>query len=144
MYLQQAANHEDIRIRQEVVKGLVSIGGKKSAGLLAKFLKDPDEHLQTMAIRGFTRITDIGTEESRYLTAYLEERLLKKKEQEHMLDAIKALGKTGGREAEEFLKRYTHIRWWKSRKLQLELRAAAQRAMEEIKRRQADGRSAAR
>jgi len=144
LYLQQVANHEDVRIRQEVVKGLVSIGGKKSEGLLAKFLKDPDEHLQTMAIRGFARITDIGTEESRYLTAYLEERPLKKREQEHMLDAIKALGKTGGREAGEFLKRYAHIRWWKSRKLQLELRAAAQRAMEEIKRRQVDGRSAAR
>jgi HEAT repeat protein len=140
--LQKVADHKDIRIRQEVIKALVSIGGKKAAGLLAKFLKDQDD-IQGMAIRSFGTIANIGAEESRYLTAFLEGRPLKKKEQEHTLEAIKSLSKIGGREAGDFLKRYMRIRWWKPRKIQLELRVAAQRAMEEIKRRQGNGGSAA-
>lgn len=142
--LQKVADHKDVRIRQEVLKALVSIGGKKAAGLLAKFLEDHDDDIQGMAIRSFGAIANIGAEESRYLTAFLEDRPLKKKEQEHTIEAIKALSKIGGRETGDFLKRYTRIRWWKPRKIQLELRAAAQRSMEEIKRRQGDGGSAAR
>jgi hypothetical protein len=137
--LQKIIEHNDIRIRQEVIKALLSIGGKKAAGLLAKYLKDEDENIKAAAIRGLANIPNIGIEESRYLMAFLEERPLKKRDQELSLEAVKALGRTGGREAGEFLKRYTRIRWWKPRKLQLELRAAAQRAMDEIKRRQGNG-----
>jgi rubrerythrin len=142
--LQKVADHKDVRIRQEVIKALVSVGGKKAAGLLEKFLKDHDDDIQGMAIRSFGTMTNIGAEESRYLTAFLEDRPLKKKEQDHTLEAIKALSKIGGRETGDFLKRYTRIRWWKPRKIQLELRIAAQHAMEEIKRRQGNGGSAAR
>jgi hypothetical protein len=71
---------------------------------------------------------------------FLEDRPLGKKNQELTREAIKSLGKIGGREAAEFLKRYMHISWWKSRKLQKELRAAAQHSIEEITRREkADG-----
>jgi len=141
-YFQKVADYPDARIRQEVVKGLVSLGGKKAAGLLAKFLEDPTEDIRVMAIRGFAGITHAGAEESRFLIAFLEKRPIKKKEQDHTIEAIKSLAKIGGRDAADFLKRYTRIRWWKPRKLQLELRVAAQRAMEEISRRQGNGRTA--
>jgi hypothetical protein len=45
----------------------------------------------------------------------------------------------GGPWDAEFLKGYTRIRWWRSRKLQKELRNAALGAMEKIVRRQDDG-----
>ena len=135
-YLYKVMNHKDARIRQEVVKGLITIGGKKSAGLLAKFLKDRDVDTQMMAVRGFAEIKGIDSEEVRPLVAFLRERSLNKKEQAITLEAIKALGVIGGPGEAEFLKGYTRIRWWRSRKLQKELRTAALGAMEKIVRRQ--------
>ena len=69
---------------------------------------------------------------------FVELRPLKQREQEHTLEAISVLGKIGGRETAEFLARYTKVRWWKPRKLQEELQAAAFAAIEEIKGRRAD------
>jgi HEAT repeat protein len=138
-FLQKAADHKDVRIRQEVIKGLISIGGKKAAGLLAKFLNDKDAEIQLMAIRGLTESEGVGAEEAKPLVAFLEDLPLKMKEREFTIEAIKALAKIGGPDAGESLKRYTRIRWWKPRKLQVELRAAALWAMEEIKRREGDG-----
>jgi len=137
--LRKAADHDHIQIRQEVIKGLLAIGGKKASAVLAKFLRDKDNDIQLMAIRAYADFPEIGAEESKPLMAFLEDRPLTKKDQELTREAIKALGKTGGREAGEFLKRYSNFRWWKSRKLQEELRSAAQHSMEEIaRRRQAD------
>lgn len=70
---------------------------------------------------------------------FLTNRPLKKSYQELTLEAIKALGKTGGADAGEFLKGYTHRKWWRSPALQLERGSAALRAMEEIERRLGDG-----
>ncbi|HUI46423.1 MAG TPA: HEAT repeat domain-containing protein [Nitrospirota bacterium] len=137
--LRRAADHTNAKIRQEVIKALFSIGGKKSAGILAKFLRDRDEDVQITAIRAFADFPGIGAEESAPLVAYLDGRDLKKKDQELTLEAIKALGRIGGRDAVEFLKSYTRIRWWKPRKLQRELRDAANRSIEEISRRQGNG-----
>jgi HEAT repeat protein len=138
-FLHKVANHKNIRIRQEVVKGLCTIGGKKAAGLLTKFLNDESDDLRFMAIRGLAAFTTAGAEEANSLMAFLEERQLSKKEQELTLEAIKALAKLGGREAREFLTRYTRPRWWRSRKLQRERRDAALSAMEEIGRRMGHG-----
>jgi HEAT repeat protein len=143
-YLNRVVDYNNMRIRQEIIKGLIAIGGKKATGMLAKFLQDQDPIIQAMAIRGFANLAAAGGEDSRYLMTFLEGRQLKKKEQDHTIEAIKALAKCGAGEAIEFLKRYGRIRWWKSYKLQVELRAAAQRATDEIKRRQADGRRSAR
>ncbi len=138
-FLYKVAGHKNVRIRQEVIKGLLSIGGKRAAGLLAKFLNDKDAEIQLMAIRGFASLEGIGAHEAIPLLAYLEGLPIKNKRKELTIEAIKALAKIGGPDAGEFLARYNRIRWWKSRKLQLELRAAAQRAMEKIKRREGDG-----
>ncbi len=138
-FLRKAADHENLRIRQEVIKGLLTIGGKKAASILAKLLRDKDVSVQVTAIHAFTDFPGIGTEESKPLIAFLEDRSLRKNEQELTLEAIKALGKIGGREAMEFLKIYSIIRWWKPRKLQKELKGAAEQAIEEITRRQGDG-----
>lgn len=138
-YLRKAVDHEDVRVRQEVIKGLVSIGGKKAASVLTKFMNDKDGDLQMTAIHALADFPGISVEESKPLMEFLEDRLLKKKEQTLTLEAIKALGNIGGRDAAEFLKRYTRIRWWKPRQLQHELRASALRSIEEInKRRQGD------
>jgi HEAT repeat protein len=138
-YLYKVMNHKDARIRQEVIKGLITIGGKKSASLLTKFLKDKDADTQMMAVRGLAEITGIDLEEAKPLVSFLRERSLNKKEQAITLEAIRALGVIGGPWDAEFLKGYTRIRWWRSRKLQKELRKAALGAMEKIVRRQDDG-----
>jgi len=137
--LRRAADHANVKIRQEVIKALFSIGGKKAASVLAKFLRDRDEDVQITAIRAYGDFPGIGAEESAPLVAYLNGRELKKKEQELTLEGIKALGRIGGRDAVEFLKSYTRVRWWKPRKLQRELRDAANKSMEEIARRQGNG-----
>ncbi len=138
-FLFRVAGHKNVRIRQEVIKGLLSIGGKKAAGLLAKFLNDKDAEIQLMAIRGFSMLEGIGAHEAKPLLEFLEGLPIKNKGKELTVEAIKALAKIGGPDAGEFLARYNRIRWWKPRKLQLELRAVAQRAMDEIKRREGDG-----
>ena len=65
--------------------------------------------------------------------------LFAKKYQALTLEAIKALGKVGGPAADDLLKDYTRVRWWKSHKPQIERRDAALKAMAEIKRRQGNG-----
>ena len=138
-YLYKVMNHKDVRIRQEVIKGLITIGGKKSASLLAKFLKDKDIDTQMMAVRGFAEIKGINFDDAKPLVSFLLERSLNKKEQALTLEAIRTLGVIGGPDEAEFLKGYTRIRWWRSRKLQKELSTAALGAMEKIVRRQDDG-----
>jgi hypothetical protein len=132
LLLRRAADHVNVKIRQEVIKALFMIGGKKAVSVLAKFLRDQNEDVQITAIRAFGDFSGIGAEESSPLVEYLKGRGLKKKEQELTLEAIRALGKIGGSDAAEFLKSYMKIRWWKSRKLQWELREAAYKSMEEI------------
>ncbi len=138
-FLVRVADHKDARIRQEVIHGLISIGGKKAAGVLAKFLKDKDDEVKRTAIRAFSGFPDIGAEETKPLVDFLGDQPLKKKEQVFTLEAIKALGKVGDHDTAEFLKKYTRIRWWKSRKLQEELRAVALSAIGEIARRRGNG-----
>jgi len=140
--LQKAVDNKNVKIRQEVIKGLIPIGGKKAAGLLGKFLKDEDSTVQLMAIRGFTEIKGISAEDTKPLMTFLSDRPLNKKEQALTLEAIKALEKAGGPAAEDLLKGYTKVRWWRSRKLQVERKEAALKAMEKIKRRQGIGGSA--
>lgn len=138
-YLQKAAFHNDVRIRQEVVKALISIGGKKAATIFSRFLEDSEPDMQLMAMRALGSCGNIGIEEARYLIAYLEDRPVRKKDETHIIEAIKALGKIGGNEAAEFLKRYERIRWWKPRAVQKEVRTAARAAASEIARRKPDG-----
>jgi HEAT repeat protein len=138
-FFRKVADHNNIRIRQEVIQGLASVGGKKAAVILAKFLKDKDDEVKKMAIRAFSSFPDISAEEAKPLVDFLDDQPLKKKEQGLTMEAIKALSRIGGTDAGEYLKRYTSIHWWKSRKLQEELRAAALYAIKEIKRRYGNG-----
>lgn len=142
--LRKAADHENIRIRQEVIKGLMSIGGKKAASILAKFLRDKDEDILTAAIHAFADFPGIGIDESDPLVTFLEERQLNKKELAITVEAIRSLGKIGGKGAIDFLQSYMRIKWWKSRKLQTARRDAAVQAVESISWRLNDGQRAKR
>jgi HEAT repeat protein len=137
--LQNAVNNKNVKIRQEVIKGLLSIGGKKSAGILARFLKDGDEAVQLTAIRGFAEIKGIKAEDTKPLITFLQDRSLSKKDLPLTLEAIKALEKKGGSAAEEVLKTYARFQWWKSWSLQKEIKTAAMKAISEIKRRKGHG-----
>ncbi|HUN53816.1 MAG TPA: HEAT repeat domain-containing protein [Smithella sp.] len=142
LILQRAADNKNVKIRQEVIKGLIPIGGKKAAGLLGKFLKDEDSAVQMMAIRAFTEIREISADDTKPLMLFLSDRPFNKKDQALTLEAIKALEKAGGPAAEDLLKGYTKVRWWRSRKLQVERKEAALKAIAKIKRRQGIGGSA--
>jgi HEAT repeat protein len=137
-FLHKVADHKDVRIREEVVHALNNIGGRKAAGILARYLKDKDLGLQVLALRSIGELQGLGDMEAHYVMDFAELRPLKQRELEHTLEAITVLGKIGGRESAEFLARYTKIRWWKPRKLQEELRAAALVAIEAIKGRRVD------
>jgi HEAT repeat protein len=127
--LRKAADHEHIRIREEVIRSLVSIGGKKAAAVMAKFLRDKDDAIQMAAIRAFSELPGLVAEETTPLLTFLEDRPITRKDHELTLQAIRSLGMVGGRDAAVFLKRYEQRRWWKSRKLQRELKDAALLAM---------------
>ena len=133
--LRKAADHEHIRIREEVIKSLLNIGGKKASAAMAKFLRDKDVSIQLMAIRAFAQLTGIVAEELVPLMSFLDDRPITKKDHALTLEAIQTLGKSGGTDAAVFLTRYERSRWWKSRKLQGELKDAALRAMENIRKR---------
>lgn len=139
-FFRKAAEHKNVRIRQEVINGLASIGGKNAVAFLGRFLSDEDEEVQKTAIRAFSHFPGISADEATYLINFLDARPLKKKEHELSLVAIEILGNIGGRNTSEYLKKYTRIRWWRPRKLQEELRAAALRAIEEITWRIGNGR----
>jgi HEAT repeat protein len=137
--LRKAADHKNVQIRQEVIKALIAVGGKKASAVLAKFLRDPDETIQLLAIRSFPEMTGLGPEEARPLIEFLDNRSLSKKMQELTVAAIRVLGKVGGGDAAVFLHGFTRVRWWRSRRLQQERREAAEHSIEEITRRQTDG-----
>lgn len=138
--LRKAADHKNVKIRQEVLKGVISFGGRKAVGLLARFLRDPDPGIQVAAAHGFAELPGTTPEDAKPLLEFMKELRLKKKDQELTLAAIKTLGKIGGWEAAESLKGYTRIRWWKPRNLQRELKEAALRSIAEIARRDTHGR----
>jgi hypothetical protein len=137
--LRKAADHRNVKIRQEVIKALISIGGKKAAAVLAKFLQDEDADIQLTAAHALADFPGAGADEAVRVMVFLEERKLKKTDRELTLAGIKVLGSTGGSDAALFLERYNRIRWWRSRKLQLELRSAARASIQEIMRREGDG-----
>lgn len=142
-YFRKAAEHKDIRIRQEIINGLQSIGGKKAIAFLASFLSDEDHEVQKTAIKAFPHFHGVSADDATYLINYLDNRPLKKKEQELNLVAIGVLGNIGGRNTKEYLNRFTKVRWWRSKKLQEERRAAALKAIAEISWRIGDGRKSA-
>jgi hypothetical protein len=137
-YLERVAVHKQVQIRQEVIKGLISIGGKKAAVLLTRFLKDHDLDVQIAAARAIAIVQGAGRTEAQAMTDFLTDRPVNKKENELTIEVIKALEKIGDRETAEFLKRYARIRWWKPRKPQVELRTVAVAAIETIERKHGD------
>jgi HEAT repeat protein len=48
-YLQKAFNHQEVRVRREVIQALGLIGGPKAVGLLVKALTDEDARIRSMA-----------------------------------------------------------------------------------------------
>jgi HEAT repeat protein len=144
-FLLKVAEHKNLQVRHEVAQGLVMIGGKKASTLLSRFLRDKDSAMQSMAIHGLAEISGAGVTEAQDLVDFLQDRRLTRKENELTIEAIKVIGKIGDQGSAEFLKRYTKLRWWKSRKLQAGPRIAAVSAIEEIQRRKSDaGRTAGR
>jgi hypothetical protein len=137
-YLESVAVHKQVQIRQEVIKGLLSIGGKKAAVLLTRFLKDHDPAVQIAAARAIAIVQGAGRTEAQAMTDFLMDRPVNKKENELTIEVVKALEKIGDRETADFLKRYTRIRWWRPRKPQVELRTVAVAAIETIERKHGD------
>ncbi len=134
-FLTTVAGHRNFQVRQEVVRALTSIGGKKAADLLFRFLKDRDIDIRFMAVRGLGELPVSGGKEEQALMNFLRGGWVKAHGPELKYEAILTLGRIGGPEATRFLTKFTRVRWWKARKPQEELRAVAQKAINEIQRR---------
>jgi HEAT repeat protein len=141
-FLEKVLDHKNVHIRQEVIKGLVSIGGKRAASLVARYLMDRDPDIRLMALRSLGTVKGAGPDEAQALMEFLEKRHISKEENDVTIEAIRILGKIGKLDAMTFLERYNKIRWWRSRRPQEEVRAAARATTEEIRRRlDRDGRT---
>ena len=138
-YLEKVAYHKQPQIRNEVIKGLVMIGGKKAGALLLRFLKDKDPDIQLQSLRGLATMTGTGPEEMRAVEGYLQARPVKGKYRDLSIEGIRTLGKIGDGGAAEFLARYNKMRWWRSRQLQKELSDAALASIDMIQRRLTHG-----
>jgi len=134
-HLQQVASHKNFQIRQEVVRALMSIGGKKAADLLVRFLNDDDVDIRFMAVRGLGDPAISGAKTEQALMNFLQGGLVKAGGPELKYEVIQTLGKIGGPETVRFLAKFSRMRWWKARKPQEELSAVAQKAIKEIERR---------
>ena len=136
-HLEKVAGHKNFQIRQEVVRALIAIGGKKAAGLLTKFLFDKDIDIRFMTIRGLGALSGAGEAEARALIKFLERGGFKGAGHELKKEAVESIGKIGGPESAGFLKKYAKVKWWRPRKPQEELGVAARRAIDTIERRRA-------
>ena len=138
-FLEKVTDHKQLQIRQEVIKGLVNIGGKKAAVLLTRFIQDKDIDVQIAAVRALAVVNGAGRSENQKLIEFLADRPVNRKENELTIEVIKTLEKIGDLETIEFLrKRYSRIKWWRSRKPQEEVRSVAVAAIEGIQRRHVD------
>ncbi len=138
-YLERVIGHKQSQIRHEVIKGLISIGGKRAAAMLIRLLNDKEPDIQLLALRGLGAIHGAGAEEARSLQGLLQGRSLNKKENVLTIEGFRVLARIGDAETVTFLERYDKRRWWRSRRLQEELRSAARSAIDTIQRRLTDG-----
>jgi hypothetical protein len=134
-YLEKVAGHRNFQIRQEVVRALLTIRGERAAQLLVRFLKDRDVDIRFMAVRGLGMSPGSGAKEEQALIEFLKGGWLRKPGTELKSEAISSLGKVGGATTADFLRRFTAVKWWKRRKPQEAVKAAAERAIVEIERR---------
>ncbi len=133
-HLEKVADHNNFQIRHEVVRALVTIGGRKAAELMTRFLKDKDIDIQFMAVRGLGMLQAAGEKESQALMAFLKTSGIKGIEHELKKEAIETLGKIGSPASVQFLKKQFKIKWWKGRKPQEEIRAVVEKAVAAIER----------
>ncbi len=136
--MERVAFHKQIQIRQEVIKGLIAIGGKKAAAVLLKMVQDKELDVQLAAIRGLGMMSGAGPDEAKVLQAFLSGLPFRRREMELTVESIRTLGKIGDPGTSEFMQQYLKLRWWRSRRLQGERRAAAEAAIQSIERRQGD------
>lgn len=134
-YLARVAGHRNFQIRQEVVRALVAIGGKKAARLLISFLSDKDIDIRFMATRGLGAIAASGEDEERALIAVAKGGLFRKQSLDLRLEAIASLAKIGREASAKFLRRIARPRWWRLNKTQHAVSTAARSALSEIERR---------
>ena len=135
VYLERVTGHKQAQIRHEVIKSLIGIGGGKAAAMVARFLQDKDIDIRLQAIRGLGAIGGASASEARLLENYLRKLHLNKVDHDLSIEGIRSLARIGDLESKEFLKHYLKRRWWRSRRLQGELRIAAVEAMETLGRR---------
>jgi hypothetical protein len=142
VFLEKVVNHRNPQIRQEVIKGLITIGGRRAAAALARMLKDRDKDIQFTVLRALGMVQNAGPDESKAVMEFLEQRGITKKQQDNEVthEAVRTLGKIGDQGSIAFLRRYERIRWWRSRKPQVALRSVARVAIEEIEKRMTDAR----
>lgn len=133
--LQKTIHNRNSRIRQETIRTLISIGGKQAASVLTKFIKDEDEAVRLAAVRGMAAIKEIGADDIKPLITFLSDRPLNDAELPLTLEAIKTLGEIGSSASLVVLENFTKLKWWKSWKLQRELKHAAGQAINDINRR---------
>jgi HEAT repeat protein len=134
-YLEKVAGHKNFQIRQEVVRALIAIGGKRAADLLSTCLRDKDIDIRFMAIRGLGTINVPGGRGEQELVSFLRKGWWKRTDPQLKEEAVISLGKIGGEGALRFLRPLGRVKWWKSRKPQEMVRDAAVKAIQEIERR---------
>lgn len=128
-FLKKAADHKNNHVRQAVVKALLMIGGGKARTLLLRLLGDKEPEVQLSAVAAAGAFIGAGEPEARAIIERLKKSGGDAPAHEFTREAISVLGKIGNAEAEKVLQEYTHVRWWKPKLPQEELKAAAEKAL---------------
>lgn len=102
-YLGLIVDHEDLRVRREVVKSLAKLGGPKAVDILTEALSDTDEEIQLIAIRGLGQSGVPGPVPQ--LHAVLRRPNLIGQNTDFIQEAAVALGRIGDTEALPTLRR---------------------------------------
>nr|MBN2276644.1 HEAT repeat domain-containing protein [candidate division Zixibacteria bacterium] len=100
-YLEKALNHQEPRVRLQIIRGLNRRENEKSTGLLIKLVWDPDAIVSQMAFESILNLT--GTQGLNVLTTIINDDRFATLSERHQEKCILMLSKLGGEHTVNYL-----------------------------------------
>ncbi|MBI4496235.1 MAG: HEAT repeat domain-containing protein [Deltaproteobacteria bacterium] len=125
--LQKVLQHDDLRVRKEVVQALGTIGGPKTVGLLMRALNEPDPRIRSMAVVCLGRS---GNKSSlAHILEAVQAKEFSKKDPVEVRAFFEAIGLAGSNRAVPVLQKLLEQKSWFGGGKKEEVRAGAAQAL---------------